>query len=596
MPKRIVYYIITIWLTVFVYRLDAQPGVRIIAPEKPVNTGEPFRVQFVVENISSAQRFIPPSFYGLKIIRGPEKYDGSQLIDNRKMLLTNYVYTLVAERPGAYKIESAIIRLNDKDFFSSPVSIIVKNSQPITADEDMYPTSALRPGEDAMQKIKENLFVKLFVDRRNCFVGEPVLATFKLFSRLQSKSDIVKNPGFYGFGVHDMINLDDRVKERERINGKDFEVHTIRKVQLYPLQPGRFIIDEMKIENRVVFSQSMINSKTEQQISEGILNREENEAVVPGTEVFETSFATEPVVIQVKPLPEKNKPPGFNGAAGDFTIRAAIEKNELDRNEQGFLTITVEGRGNFTQITPPVIQWPQELEGFEPTVKDFLDKRNVPLTGSRIFRYPFVSSAPGKWTIAAPGFCFFNTPTHSYKTITVDRLTVTITAKEFRKAESASGETGEKKVSIEQANKRVSRIAFTLVAIAVVSALSYWAFKGRRKKYQEVIDPDIPLPAVDFFFGSINKDETVADKDFFKAVQQAAWLFLSAHYQLSGSGMNKDSLAAALRLAGNDELLIEGLMDELNILETALFTGIELNESNRAERVEKMRSLLARLK
>jgi hypothetical protein len=60
--------------------------------------------------------------------------------------------------------------------------------------------------------------------------------------------------------------------------------------------------------------------------------------------------------------------------------------------------------------------------------------------------------------------------------------------------------------------------------------------------------------------------------------------------------MNKDSLAAALRLAGNDELLIEGLMDELNILETALFTGIELNESNRAERVEKMRSLLARLK
>jgi hypothetical protein len=44
------------------------------------------------------------------------------------------------------------------------------------------------------------------VDRRTCFVGEPVVATFKLFSRLQSKSEIIKNPGFYGFSVNDMIS------------------------------------------------------------------------------------------------------------------------------------------------------------------------------------------------------------------------------------------------------------------------------------------------------------------------------------------------------------------------------------------------------
>jgi hypothetical protein len=586
----------TIFALFLAFNLPAQVSFKTIVSKQTITAGESFQVQYTLSNAEKTGSFIAPAFTGFRLINGPHIYTGTEQGSNGETQLRNYVFALEAIKPGRFIIPGAAVTVNGKPVRSNAAVIEVIPASAARPTETGAGDQTLLPGEDPYEKIRQNLFLKLMVDRRSCFVGEPVLATFKLFSRLQSKSDIVKNPGFYGFGVHDMINLDDRVKERERINGKDFEVHTIRKVQLYPLQPGRFIIDEMKIENRVVFSQSMINSKTEQQISEGILNREENEAVVPGTEVFETSFATEPVVIQVKPLPEKNKPPGFNGAAGDFTIRAAIEKNELDRNEQGFLTITVEGRGNFTQITPPVIQWPQELEGFEPTVKDFLDKRNVPLTGSRIFRYPFVSSAPGKWTIAAPGFCFFNTQTHSYKTITVDRLTVTITAKEFRKAESASGETGEKKVSIEQANKRVSRTAFTLVAIAVVSALSYWAFKGRRKKYQEVIDPDIPLPAVDFFFGSINKDETVADKDFFKAVQQAAWLFLSAHYQLSGSGMNKDSLAAALRLAGNDELLIEGLMDELNILETALFTGIELNESNRAERVEKMRSLLARLK
>ena len=52
--------------------------------------------------------------------------------------------------------------------------------------------------------------MKVLVDKRSCFVGEPVLATFKLYSRLESKSDIVKNPGFYGFTVQDMINLADK--------------------------------------------------------------------------------------------------------------------------------------------------------------------------------------------------------------------------------------------------------------------------------------------------------------------------------------------------------------------------------------------------
>jgi hypothetical protein len=58
-----------------------------------------------------------------------------------------------------------------------------------------------------------------------------------------------------------MINLDDKVKETEHINGKDFDVHTIRKVQLYPLQPGEYTIDEMKIDNKVEFTRSSVNKK-----------------------------------------------------------------------------------------------------------------------------------------------------------------------------------------------------------------------------------------------------------------------------------------------------------------------------------------------
>ena len=69
-----------------------------------------------------------------------------------------------------------------------------------------------------------------------------------------------------------MINLADKLVTTENIKGKLFDVHTIRKVQLYPLQAGDFTIDEMEVKNKVEFSKSIVNKKTEQEIVEGVLN------------------------------------------------------------------------------------------------------------------------------------------------------------------------------------------------------------------------------------------------------------------------------------------------------------------------------------
>ena len=245
------------------------------------------------------------------------------------------------------------------------------------------------------------------VDKRSCFIGEPVLATFKLYSRLESKSDIVKNPGFYGFTVHDMVNLSDKQVVPENVNGKAFDVHTIRKVQLYPLQAGVFTIDAMEVKNNIEFSRSTVNKKTEQEIVEGVLGNNESDEKKGNTEAFESSMSTEPVTINVKPLPDKTKPISFEGATGLFTISAEAVKNKLSREEGDMLEITISGKGNFVQLNAPAVQWPKGMEGFEPSVKDSLDKSASPLTGSRTYRYPFVSATAGEYTIPGITFSFF---------------------------------------------------------------------------------------------------------------------------------------------------------------------------------------------
>ncbi|TMI65657.1 MAG: protein BatD [Bacteroidetes bacterium] len=577
--------------------LIAQVSVQAIVPERPVTIGEPFRIQFVIENALPDQRFSAPDFGWLKIVRGPETYAGTQNVNGQKIDIINYVYTAVAEREGNYKISHALVKINGLSFISPEVNIVAirKQKQNSFNNQDGISAYTLLPGEDAYRKIKENLFVKLFVDRKTCLVGEPVVATFKLFSRLQSKSDIVKNPGFYGFSVYDMVNLDDKIKETQRINGKDFDVHTIRKVQLYPLQAGVFTIDEMKIDNKVEFSQSMVNKKTEQQISEGVLNESNDASATPGTEIYETSMVTAPVRITVKALPQVNKPETFNGAAGVFTIRSKIANNKLDKNEEDFFEIIVEGKGNFTQITAPVIQWPKEIEGFEPTVIDFLDKRIVPLSGGRIFRYPFISSVHGKWKIPSVKFSYFNTSTNSYKTIGTDSVIVSISEKEFKKITKADAPPGGKKISIEDANKRVSKIAFILVAFIVAGALVYWLVLSRKKKEIVVEEPVIKSPTVEEIFNSISVEESIPAKEFYTSIYNTAWSWLSQHLHVSGTEMNKGFLQNRLRQAGTDEAAITELLNHFNYIETAMFTSVEM-ESTRSQLVEKTISILNQLK
>jgi hypothetical protein len=68
--------------------------------------------------------------------------------------------------------------------------------------EDEVPSNQyLKKGEKAIDKIKNNIVVRLEVNKRSCFVGEPILATYKLCTRLRSKSKVIKQPQFSGCTV-----------------------------------------------------------------------------------------------------------------------------------------------------------------------------------------------------------------------------------------------------------------------------------------------------------------------------------------------------------------------------------------------------------
>ena len=556
----------------------AQPGFKTIVPQLPVVAGESFQVQYIIEDGEKTMNVKPPSFNNFRFVAGPNIYVGSVSTSNGIKPLKNSVYTLEAVKSGRFIIPGATLTINGKLIRSNDVmvEVISKEEAAKRFDKENGISNSdyfLRPGENVYEKIKQNLFVKLMVDRKSCYVGEPVLATFKLYSRLESKSDIVKNPGFYGFTVYDMVNLADKQVTTEKINGKNFDVHTIRKVQLYPLQAGVYTIDAMQVKNKVEFSRSTVNKKTEQEIAEGIFGNKDEEAPAEGAEVFETAISTEPITINVKPIPEKNKPTAFAGATGRFTITADLVNNKLAKDEQGFLEIAIEGKGNFIQISAPVIQWPAGVEGFEPTVKDELDKTKSPLKGRRIFRYPFVCSSPGTYKFLPVSFSFFDTDSNNYKTITAKEVEIAVSNEEKKKLVVA-----ENKTSIAEQSERSARIAGGIAVLLVLLILLYWIFIRKEQGVTMPAGQEPALPSIDDLLTPAQLLVSEAGNQFYSVLHTAIWKFAGEQFGLAGSEINKQVLAAKMNLAGCSSNITERLFLVLEQCEAGIFTTACLEE------------------
>lgn len=573
--------------TIFVFlllliKVQAQLSFKTIVPQEPLVAGESFQVQYIIEDGDQTMQVKPPVFNHFRFVAGPHLYMGSVATVNGTKPLRNAVYTLEAVRPGRFVVPGATIIINGKTIRSNDalVQVISKDEAARRSDKENRNRPSdyfLRPGENAYEKIRQNLFVKVMVDKKACYVGEPVLATFKLYSRLESKSDIVKNPGFYGFTVYDMVSLSDKEKVTENINGKLFDVHTIRKVQLYPLQEGMFTIDAMEVKNSVEFSKSAVNRKTEQEIVEGVLGNNGNETPVEGTEVFETAISTAPVTINVKPVPVKNQPADFNGATGRFTIAAALVKDRLSKNEEGILAITVSGKGNFIQLSAPSVQWPAGTESFEPSLKDELDKTTHPLSGSRTFLYPFVCTTPGKYQIPRVSFSFFDIDSNNYKTIATKNVEVLV-GNEDKKVLVVE----EKQPSISEKSERAARTGGIVVLLLVVLILAYWIVRKKEPETLPVAQEEKAITSIDSLLEPAEVAIPADDNRFYSVLHGIIWKFAADKFTLFGSGISKQVLASKMQEAGIKDETTENLFQLLGECETGMFTNASLSHDKQS--------------
>jgi hypothetical protein len=392
---------------------------------KVIGKKDIIQVEYVGQDVSITD-FVPPPFINWNVAGAPEVTSSQVQTNNEVHTETIYTFTLQPRTIGKLIIPAASAKINGTRKLSNSVVVLVNKQDhlvrrapaqqnPLGSLFDQQPTRKpefgsdqfLRKGEDPRSKIKNNLLVKLDVNKRSFVVGEPILVTYKLCTRLRSQSKVVSQPAFTGCTVIEMTT-ENPAPKRETVNGRSYNVYVVRQVQLIPLQEGPLLLPEASVENKVAFyDASQVDYR----------DLYYNNQALPVQEQTVT-LKSEPIVVDIKPLPPLPAvgPADFSGGVGQFNIAVAPSKSVVETNNTNQLIVEIEGAGNLQQVKAPVIQWPAGIEGFQSTLKNQEDKSYFPMRVRKTFTFPFIVSKTGTYTIPPNLFTYYDPANAKYVT------------------------------------------------------------------------------------------------------------------------------------------------------------------------------------
>lgn len=565
----------------------AQTKLTVVPSKTTVNPNETFQLQYVAEGVSSADAFIPPSFKNFERIGNPVETSGWTWVNGSLTEYISYTFLLRPKLKGKLSIASGIMKIKGKMIASPVVTIHVTDAVPVNTDvtaspREEKPDYYLLPGENATEKIKKNLFVKAVVDKQTCFVGEPLLATFKLYTRLESESKILKRPSFNGFSVIDLEEPEAGIFTKELVNGKLYNCYLIRKVQLFPLQSGELTIEPVEINNIVHLIKTPAG-KDGKDWMDALMDKQRADELTKEDFIQEELVTQTPALkVKVMDLPE-NKPESFNGAVGKFSIAAQLASKEFTADENGLLRIQVTGSGNLTMINAPSVNWPKGIDAYEPKTAEEFDKTISPITGMKMFEIPF-AAVKGVYEIPSIVFTFFDIVSKTYKTIRTDSLKFTV----------KEAVAGKKKRNLQLPAAEPIAVADITKwywwgggAFAVVAVLSLLLF-GRKKRARTAAAEKnlnaanellIPVKsAEEYLSAALFVKDSPRQKQFYSLLLDGVQEFLIDRLQLQQVKVNSIAFADALKQKG----FVNEASTWISIVqrcEEAMFSPVELNIS-----------------
>ena len=336
---------------------------------------------------TSAPRPHLPDLTSFRNLRGSWMQSVRSQPDSADVRMVNYVCLLQPRRTGLLTIGPAVAEFDGTTCATDPIRIVVLDDKQARG----------RPAESRVHSTRVALSAA--VDRETAWVGQQVTVSYTLYAESTLFGLTLKQaPDYTGFWSEPLFEGWDLAWRPDSFDHRACKAALVKKVALFPTQPGALSIGEMSLTGAVAGTGGTL----------------------PGAfELFTVSSGVRSVA--VRPLPEEGRPADFSGGVGSFTLDAVLGSGSSSNGEPVKLDVTIAGTGSISTVGDPTVSAPAGALVVSSGSTQQVTHAGGTVAGSRTHSFAIQPRADGRCIVPAITMSFFDPGRGEYYTRTTEQ-------------------------------------------------------------------------------------------------------------------------------------------------------------------------------
>ena len=315
-----------------------------------------------------------------------------------------YTYILSAKKNGTFTIPAAHVTAGGKSITSNELHIKVSGQAQQGGQQGGHQQSSTGEIRNAGSSISgSDLFIKVTASKQHVREQEPILLTYKVYTLVGLTQLNGKMADLKSFYSREVPLPQEKQFHIENFNGKPYRTVTWQQYVVFPQTTGKLEIPSITYDGIVVQQNRNVDP------FEAFFNGGSGYVEV------KKQIKAPGITIQVDPLPQR--PAGFSGGVGRYSISAQLDKDEVKANDPVRLRVVVSGVGNMKLLKQPEVKFPKDFDHYDAKVTDKTQLTTNGLEGSITYDFLAVPRHQGDFEIPAIEYVYFDTQANAYKTL-----------------------------------------------------------------------------------------------------------------------------------------------------------------------------------
>jgi len=519
------------------------------------------------------------------------------IVNGKMERSVTYNYQLRPRREGTFIIKPAAIVHNHKRYETKELTLeVIGTGQTSTKNNKQDVTTPPDAGNG------DDIFLTAELDKKTAYVNEQVTLIVKFYSsvKLYSQPDYTQ-PQTTDFWS-DM--LEPQKTYYTVVEGKRYRVIEI-STALFPTRAGELSIGSAMVTARVPVER----------------RRRRNDPFSVFDDFLgagqEKSVRSNPLKIDIKPLPSENKPEDYTGSVGNYKITSTADKLTVEVNQPVTVTYKISGTGNIKTVAEPVIGDLADFRIYRASSSEKVSKVGGVVGGIKVFEEVYIPKRAGKLTIPGVSLSYFHPTSKTYKSISTRPITLTVkpaeegefadipivpvagrvvdpNAKDIRYIKTDPGD-----LVLRSQVVLFKPFFLILNGIPVVLLVAVLIGQSRRKKLATDIGYARSRQAKKKARKRLTAASKLADKrvpdKFYSEIRLVLFAYVADKLNISPHGLTSDRMIEIIIEAGAGENLIKDTTDILRRADFAQYSSADVDQRQIQQSLKKAEQILVEL-